>query len=64
MNTIRPVHSFGPPVGGYVRGAETDIAATLDRQRNRLARERVQQHCQIAAALERLRDWYDFDSRR
>ena len=34
--TIRQIHDFGPAVGEYVCGADTDIRETMDRERARL----------------------------
>lgn len=33
---LRQIHPFGPAVGEYVPGAETDIRRTFERQRQRL----------------------------
>lgn len=38
---IRAIHQFGPKPGDYVSGAETDIRVTFDRERNRLAKQRL-----------------------
>lgn len=43
MKQIRQIQPFGPAVGEYVSSTATDIRNTFDRERNRLARERVQQ---------------------
>jgi hypothetical protein len=38
--TIRQIHDFGPAVGEYVCGMETDIRETFERVRGRDAQEK------------------------